>query len=90
VPSIENCVDRMKANGVAAAGNFSNPKGKPAPAKASAKSRDAPEAPAESERLAKVSGSGFVVRKNAHVVTNNHVVADCVGDIHGNLAGQAP
>jgi len=80
----------MKANGVAAAGNFSNPKGKPAPAKASAKSRDAPEAPAESERLAKVSGSGFVVRKNAHVVTNNHVVADCVGDIHGNLAGQAP
>ena len=43
-----------------------------------------------SERLAKVSGSGFVVSKNAHVVTNNHVVAECVGDIQGNLAGQAP
>jgi S1-C subfamily serine protease len=37
-----------------------------------------------------VSGSGFVVSKNAHVVTNNHVVGDCVGDIQGNLAGQAP
>jgi S1-C subfamily serine protease len=31
-----------------------------------------------------------VVSKNAHIVTNNHVVANCVGDIHGNLAGQAP
>jgi S1-C subfamily serine protease len=40
--------------------------------------------------LANVSGSGFVVSKNAHVVTNNHVVGDCVGDIRGNLPGQAP
>ena len=36
------------------------------------------------------AGRGFVVSKNAHIVTNNHVVANCVGDIHGNLAGQAP
>jgi S1-C subfamily serine protease len=90
VPSIENCVERMKTNGIAAAGDFSNPKAKSPPAKASAKSEEAPEAPAESEKLAKVSGSGFVVSKNAHVVTNNHVVGDCVGDIQGNLPGQAP
>jgi S1-C subfamily serine protease len=90
VASIETCVERMKANGIAAAGDFSNPKAKAPPAKASAKSEEAPEAPAESEKLAKVSGSGFVVSKNAHVVTNNHVVGDCVGDIQGNLPGQAP
>src|SRR5262245_47584720 len=80
----------MKTSGVDAAGDFSNSKGKSAPAKISAKSNEAPEPPAESERLAKVSGTGFVVSKNAHIVTNNHVVANCVGDIHGNLAGQAP
>jgi S1-C subfamily serine protease len=90
VPSIENCVETIKNGGVAAAGDFSNPKGKP-PSKASAKSDDEPaEKPSDPDRLVSVSGTGFVVSKNAHIVTNNHVVANCVGDIHGNLAGQAP
>jgi len=91
VPAIEYCVDRMKANGVAAAGDFSNPKAKPPAAKASAKSEEeTPAKPSDTGKLVDVSGSGFVVSKNAHIVTNNHVVNDCVGDIHGNLAGRAP
>jgi S1-C subfamily serine protease len=89
VPSIENCVEQINTNGIASAGDFSNPKAKPS--KASARSDDeAPEKPSEPDKLVSVSGTGFVVSKNAHIVTNNHVVADCVGDIHGNLAGQAP
>ena len=88
VASIENCVETVKSNGIAAAGDFSNPKGKPS--KASTKSDDEPaEKPSDPDRLVSVSGTGFVVSKNAHIVTNNHVVANCVGDIHGNLAGQA-
>jgi S1-C subfamily serine protease len=89
VASIENCVETIKSSGIAAAGDFSNPKSKPS--KASAKPDDAPaEKPSEPDKLVAVSGTGFVVSKNAHIVTNNHVVAGCVDEIHGNLAGQAP
>ncbi|MGY4484292.1 S1-C subfamily serine protease [Bradyrhizobium sp. LM3.2] len=35
------------------------------------------------------SGTGFVVSANGHVVTNNHVIDGCVGDIKGNLTGEA-
>jgi S1-C subfamily serine protease len=90
VPSIEYCVDKINTNGIAAAGDFSNAKVKPTTASAPAKPEEAPETASDSGKLVSVSGSGFVVSRNAYIVTNNHVVTDCVGDIHGNLVGQAP
>jgi S1-C subfamily serine protease len=36
-----------------------------------------------------VSGTGFVVSTSGHVVTNNHVIAACTGDISGNLNGSS-
>src|SRR5690348_15348622 len=73
VPSIDNCVEQINTNGVAAAGDFSNPKGKPSKASAksdSTKSGDEPaEKPSDPDRLVSVSGTGFVVSKSAHVVT---------------------
>jgi hypothetical protein len=72
VPSIEYCVDKINTNGIAAAGDFSNPKVKPSAANASAKEDDAPEPSPESGKMVSVSGSGFVVSRTAHIVTNNH------------------
>ncbi|HTE76220.1 MAG TPA: S1C family serine protease [Xanthobacteraceae bacterium] len=104
VPTIENCVNTMNAKGIAAAGDFSKssdskssdskssvpkssaPNSKPPAAKASAKSDDDV---TETPRRGEVTGTGFVVSKSAQIVTNNHVVKDCVGDIHGNIVGQA-
>jgi S1-C subfamily serine protease len=44
-------------------------------------------APAKPTKLVNVSGTGFVISANGYIVTNNHVVSACVGDVHGNLTG---
>jgi S1-C subfamily serine protease len=90
VPIIANCVDRMKANGVAAAGDFSITPPKPPIAPAAGKSDVATSetAPAP-EKLINVTGTGFVISSNGHVLTNNHVISECVGDVHGNLVGES-
>src|SRR5690242_2658627 len=77
----------MKANGIANAGDFSIPSPKPPIARAAATSDV--EVPPSSQKLIDVTGTGFVISSEGHIVTNNHVVNECVGDIHGNLVGQS-
>jgi S1-C subfamily serine protease len=90
LPMIESCVNRMKANGVAAAGDFSIAPPKPPIATAAAKSDVAASEPSSApEKLVNVNGTGFVISSNGHVVTNNHVIHECVGDVHGNFVGES-
>jgi S1-C subfamily serine protease len=84
-----NCVERMKINGVAGAGDFSITPAKPPISTAAATSPES-NTPASSERLADVAGTGFLISSSGHIVTNNHVINECVGDIHGNRVGESP
>jgi S1-C subfamily serine protease len=84
LPTLANCVAKTKQFGIANAGDFTViPAVKPVVADASS----APQA--KSEKTADQSGTGFLVSSSGHVVTNHHVIAGCVGDIQGNLTGQA-
>jgi hypothetical protein len=90
VSTIASCVARTKVSGVAAAGDFSATPPKPPTVQTAAKSAEseAPTAPEKPSRLVNVNGTGFVISTGGHVLTNNHVIKGCVGDIHGNLTGQ--
>jgi len=83
LPTLANCVAKVKQFGIAAAGDFSV-------APAAAKPGAAPGgAPGKPEKTGTQIGTGFVVSANGHVVTNQHVIDGCVGDIQGSLTGEA-
>jgi S1-C subfamily serine protease len=92
LPSLLNCVQSVKKNGVDKAGEFTVTQPKPVAAKAPAQSGgSAPKSGrTSSDKTVTVSGTGFVVSNKGHVVTNAHVVGKCVGDIEGTLGGTAP
>ncbi len=90
LPTLANCVAKVKQNGIANAGDFSVPV-PPKPARVAAAGSEPAGAPeAKPGKLGDQSGTGFVVSSNGHVVTNHHVIDGCVGDIQGNLTGEAP
>lgn len=90
LPTLANCVAKVKLNGVANAGDFAVPVA-PKPARVAAAGPDATGTPeAKPGKLSEQTGTGFVVSSNGHVVTNHHVIDGCVGDIQGNLTGEAP
>jgi S1-C subfamily serine protease len=91
LPSLLNCVLSVKKNGVANAGEFAVAPPTPAVAKPVVATAPAQSStPQTPTRTIDQTGTGFVVSTNGHVVTNQHVVDGCVGDILGNLTGEAP
>jgi S1-C subfamily serine protease len=78
---LANCVSTVKAHGIDGAGEFTAPK----PVAANADALANP----KSGRTGSQTGTGFVISASGHIVTNHHVVNGCVGDIKGNLTGEA-
>lgn len=83
IAALANCVTRVKADGLSKASDFTKIAAKPQP------TPDKQTPPADSKPARAKSGTGFVVSASGHVVTNNHVIDGCVGDIKGNLTGDA-
>jgi S1-C subfamily serine protease len=91
MPTLANCVAKVKAGGINSAGDFTV---KPVGVKAEAAPTDAPRDAKpgkgdDGKSGASFSGTGFVISPSGHIVTNNHVIARC-GEIRGNLTGEAP
>jgi S1-C subfamily serine protease len=85
IAALANCVTKVKADGLNKAGDFTKVAAKPAMA---GDKQATPSAPKQG-RTAAFFGTGFVVSPNGHVITNNHVIKGCAGDIRGNLTGEA-
>jgi S1-C subfamily serine protease len=88
LPSLVNCVVSIKKNGIANATEFAIARqtaAKPVASTAPNRTSSPASTPPKEQ-----TGTGFVVSPSGHVVTNQHVVDGCTGDIKGNLSGEAP
>lgn len=48
-----------------------------------------PSSPPPSPKTVEADGTGFIVSTAGHVVTNNHVISECISKVHGNLPGES-
>ena len=89
---ISSCVEKARNSGVSGPGNIPGAAAKSSAADAASKSAEPPSETTQPKqsKYTQVSGTGFAISAKGHVVTNNHVISRCVGDIHGNLTGDAP
>jgi S1-C subfamily serine protease len=92
LPVLVNCVTKTKNLGVANVGDFTVVLPIKPAVRSVVATATAPSSPpvARSDNTTNQTGTGFVVSTEGHVVTNQHVVDGCVGDIQGTLTGQAP
>jgi S1-C subfamily serine protease len=89
LPTLANCVAKVKQFGIAAAGDFAVAPAAPKQVAAAGPATPGA-APAKPEKTGTQTGTGFVVSTSGHLVTNQHVIEGCVGDIQGSLTGEAP
>jgi S1-C subfamily serine protease len=92
LPVISNCVTKVRASGISNVRDFaivSPPKPAVVPKPVATNTQAPASDNAKPAKLVGRNGTGFVVSQNGHIVTNHHVIDGCVGDIHGNLSGEA-
>lgn len=92
LPVLSNCVTKVKTAGLSNAGDFSiisPPKPSVVAKPVATNTQAATSDNTQPNKLGAQSGTGFVVSQSGHIVTNNHVIDGCVGEIHGNLSGEA-
>jgi S1-C subfamily serine protease len=89
LPVVANCVAKIKAGGLASAGDFSILPPPKAPAAKPVAAAAPATAPPKASKLIEITGTGFGISADGHVVTNHHVIGNCVGDIRGNLSAQS-
>jgi S1-C subfamily serine protease len=88
LPTIANRVAKLRSGGLANAGDFSIPIA-PQVAKPDVQTTATATPPPKSGKKFNMNGTGFVISTSGHILTNNHVISGCVGDIHGNLTGES-
>ncbi|WP_456637926.1 S1C family serine protease [Bradyrhizobium sp. USDA 10063] len=89
LPALVTCVESVRKNGLANAGEFAVAPPKQAAAPSTAAPAQPSAVPPKQAKSVNKTGTGFVVSGSGHIVTNNHVISGC-DEINGNLGGEAP
>ena len=89
VSTVANCVSVVKAEGLGKARDFSVKSLSTPSGVGTATSETETKTPPANSKTVAVNGTGFAVDVAGHIVTNNHVIAGCIGEIQGSLPSQS-